>query len=117
MDYLGLQNKNHCDAFLHPVSSEDSRREFCFTVNFSDDTLEYTGWEEHPHSGSSVCEISKKYKLSEHSAKIASSLRDKALEKARKDYLKILKDEENKKIEKFLNEKIFGNSVDFILEE
>lgn len=117
MDYIGLKNQNNCYAFLYPVSREDSRREFFFTVNFSEDTLEYTGWEDNPHSGSSMCEISKKYKLSEHSVVILCHLREIALGKAKKEYLKMLEEEENKKVEKFLNEKIFGNSVDFILEE
>lgn len=106
MDYIGLGNQTSCHAFSAPVSMQDSRRENSFKINFSEDTLEYLGWEEHPHSGSRCCEISKKYKLSEHSGSILKYLKEIALEKAREEYLKKLKEEENKKVEQFLNEQL-----------
>lgn len=100
---------------------ETSREKNYFKYDKMSDEIVCQGWSEDYHYGDSYNEIEERHPIVEVGEKVYKTLMDKALSQAEREYDR--EQEEKKRVEKikavktYLNTKVFGQSIDFILED
>ncbi len=113
LDFLGYSWDTPFELYF----LRDGREKMIMSYDSKSDSLICNCWDEYYHNGSAYNEVTLNYAIADVGDKVHKALLNLALNRIEKEFKEKEEQERRKKKIEYLNEKIYGKSISFIMED